>query len=334
MTSHYLFQGDHRDVLVLISKVEASCPQNSDSAVDFADDWNSLAADLAAAYLAGDALRWYEELDISTQESWASLRARLLEKFATYNSNSIGDESDESRGCRNSCLVAWPAPPPLTVPGSQVGRADYGTPSGEPQTRGSSSNTTPRAADGGYTVKIKNSRMQRLRAFRFGKPLPPPGPALSQSCFASHIIIDLLDTTPPHARVGWTPIEVELPLSGQAGTTTYWLSKSVTIGSIQMNFLRIGFRLVGCPEPHEKTLVYHSLKEGSLNRSTQKLDYWKPKPLRLGLDAVFAHVKPHTAFHNALKPGIMIYSALTITCGIATLATPQVVVGWQFERGG
>lgn len=64
MASHCLFQRNAREVLKLISTVEKSCPQNTDSAIDSAVSWNSLAADMAASYLAGEALRWYEGLDI------------------------------------------------------------------------------------------------------------------------------------------------------------------------------------------------------------------------------------------------------------------------------
>ncbi|KAG8907085.1 hypothetical protein FRC01_007817, partial [Tulasnella sp. 417] len=81
MSSRCLFHGDGRDVLAFISRVEALRPENPESAGDCAHHWNMFAADLAASYLTGDVLRWYEGLDTAIQESWVSLRASLLAKF-------------------------------------------------------------------------------------------------------------------------------------------------------------------------------------------------------------------------------------------------------------
>lgn len=97
MASQCLFHGDRKDVVALISTVEASCPQSTDFGMDSVSSWNSLASDLAASYLAGDALRWYEELDTATQESWASLRASLLAKFVTDNDDAHNNELNQSR---------------------------------------------------------------------------------------------------------------------------------------------------------------------------------------------------------------------------------------------
>lgn len=91
MDSRCLFQGERRDVLALIATVEASRPQTKDPPTDPADNWDSLAADLAASYFTGNVLRWYEGLGTAEQESWVSLRTSLLAKFVT------DDESDQSR---------------------------------------------------------------------------------------------------------------------------------------------------------------------------------------------------------------------------------------------
>ncbi|KIO21394.1 hypothetical protein M407DRAFT_10413 [Tulasnella calospora MUT 4182] len=198
MSPRYLFQGGGRDVLDFISRVEALGPQNPESAVGCAHNWNTLAADLAASYLAVDALRWYEELDTATQESWVSLRASLLTKFVT-DGGSRDNESDDPkylqtlltnefpqadslslRGCRESCLAAWPAAPPLTVPGSQVVQADCVTPMEELlifrlslNTGGvapSISNLTDRADNRGDKVKIQKNILRQLStALRIGQ---------------------------------------------------------------------------------------------------------------------------------------------------------------------
>ncbi|KAG8910701.1 hypothetical protein FRC00_007693, partial [Tulasnella sp. 408] len=97
MDSRCLFQGERRDVLALIARVEASRPQTKDPATDLRDNWDSLAADLAASYFTGDVLRWYEGLGAAEQESWVSLRTSLSAKFVTDDGESSDDESDQSR---------------------------------------------------------------------------------------------------------------------------------------------------------------------------------------------------------------------------------------------
>lgn len=97
MDARCLFQGERRDVLALIARVEASRPQTKDPATDLSDNWDSLAADLAASYFTGDVLRWYEGLGAAEQESWVSLRTSLSAKFVTDDGDSSDDESDQSR---------------------------------------------------------------------------------------------------------------------------------------------------------------------------------------------------------------------------------------------
>ncbi|KAG8915036.1 hypothetical protein FRC01_003809 [Tulasnella sp. 417] len=261
MAARCTFRGDCHDVLALISRVEASSPEIAESVADTVDSWDAFAADLAASYFTGLVLRWYEGLDAATQESWASLRASLLAKFVTCGDSS-DDDSDESSGARNSCLVAWPAPPPLTFPGSQVEETDCNIPNGRPQAPESPPNMTSTVAGGAYTAKIQKNIRQRLSmALRIGKPLPLP--TSTQSFFASHFIVDFLDNTPAYYRTRWTPIEIELPLSGPGQTTTYCISKPIPLPREQWRYLRIGFRLSGYLAPHEQTRVYISYKSSS-----------------------------------------------------------------------
>lgn len=134
MASQSPVQGDGRDVLALMARIEASSFEILESA-RYSDSWDALAADVAASYFTGDILRWFEGLDVTTQESWGALRGGLLANFITDDAWS-DDGSDESRyissmfpkhrgfprvtlpisGPRSSCLVAWPAAPPHTVP--------------------------------------------------------------------------------------------------------------------------------------------------------------------------------------------------------------------------
>lgn len=98
MASHCLFYGYYRDILAFISGVEALPPRNSESVVKSTHNWDTLAADWAAAHFVGDALRWYEGLDAATQGSWASLRAGLLAKFdPNEDDSSDDDEYDDFR---------------------------------------------------------------------------------------------------------------------------------------------------------------------------------------------------------------------------------------------
>ncbi|KAG8946389.1 hypothetical protein FRC00_009604 [Tulasnella sp. 408] len=94
MSSQCLFDGGGRDVLALVSRVDTSGPQNLESAADCAQDWDALAADIAASYFTGDLLRWYEGLNTVTQESWVLLRATLLEKFVIEDDDSTDEKPD------------------------------------------------------------------------------------------------------------------------------------------------------------------------------------------------------------------------------------------------
>lgn len=329
MASQCLFQGERRDVLALIARVEASGPPTKDPATNIVDNWDSLAADLAASYFTGDVLRWYEGLGDAAQESWVSLRASLSAKFVTDNGASSNEESD--RGHRNSCLAAWPAPPPLSVPRSRVGQPDSVVPSEELQTPELPLNA--KASEWSCTVKTPKNTMHQLSTIlRIGSPPPPPPPPPQQSCFPSHFIIDLHDTTPPEQLVGWKPIEVELPLSGQTEPTTYRISKSIPLRPGQLTYLRIGFRLVGRPAPHEQTRIRISYKKKSSSPSTSYVNDWRPNPLRLLPDTVFAYVGSRTWFSSQLPPGVLIHSSFTMEPlkSSSVLERPQVLVEWKF----
>lgn len=104
MSSQCLFDGDSRNVLAFISRLEALGPQNLKSPADHASDWNALAADMAASYFTGDLLRWYEGLDTATQESWVLLRATLLAKFGNVD-DETSDEEPDGTGYLQSLLV-------------------------------------------------------------------------------------------------------------------------------------------------------------------------------------------------------------------------------------
>ncbi|KAG8908692.1 hypothetical protein FRC00_011024, partial [Tulasnella sp. 408] len=93
-------QGDCRDVLALMARIEASSFEILESA-RYSDSWDALAADVAASYFIGDILRWFEGLDVTTQESWGVLRDGLLANFITDDAWS-DDEPDESSGPRSS----------------------------------------------------------------------------------------------------------------------------------------------------------------------------------------------------------------------------------------
>lgn len=330
MASQCLFQGNRQDILSLISRVEALRPEIAESELYYyGNPWDALAADLAASCFTGEVLRWYEGLDVTTQESWTSLRASLLATFVTYRGDSSDDDPDDSRVPRTSCLVAWPAPPPLTVPGSQAGQTDRIASNGALLSAGPSAYTTPRMANGAYTAKISQSRMQRFSA-ALGIGKAPPTPAPTQVCLASHFIIDLQDCTPPQYLFGWKRIEVELPPPGQAETTIYRISKSVPLSAEQLNYLQVGFRLVERP-PLDET-VHVGISYGG-KRDTKTFSQGHdlaPDPLGTS-DTPSVYITPFTGFYCDLKPGMSIHSSMAIAHWSLNAAFdhPHAVVEWR-----
>ncbi|KIO21392.1 hypothetical protein M407DRAFT_10411 [Tulasnella calospora MUT 4182] len=314
MASQCLFQGERRDVLALIARVEASGPPTKDPATNIVDNWDSLAADLAASYFTGDVLRWYEGLGDAAQESWVSLRASLSAKFVTDNGASSNEESD--RGHRNSCLAAWPAPPPLSVPRSRVGQPDSVVPSEELQTPELPLNAV--GIRSSRTILAINNNIRKLRKQANGAARITTTTATASSSTKQ--------------LVGWKPIEVELPLSGQTEPTTYRISKSIPLRPGQLTYLRIGFRLVGRPAPHEQTRIRISYKKKSSSPSTSYVNDWRPNPLRLLPDTVFAYVGSRTWFSSQLPPGVLIHSSFTMEPlkSSSVLERPQVLVEWKF----
>ncbi|KAG8916777.1 hypothetical protein FRC01_002876, partial [Tulasnella sp. 417] len=159
-------------------------------------------------------------------------------------------------------------------------QVDCFSPDEELQTPGSSRSTTARTASEAYTarIQIQQNRMRRLStALGISKPLPPP--VLPQSYIASHLTIDLNNSTPSHERIGWKPIEVELPLPDQAGPTTYRISKPIPLSPKQLDYLRIEFRLTERPAPYERTCARIFYGKRPRVRVAAHKEDWTPNPL-------------------------------------------------------